>query len=69
MTEKRKYDSTVARIAGNIAGAMLDRMLVVRAGDSVGFTVESLSLVALQAVALARYIVAEVERTEPKADG
>jgi len=56
MAEKRKYDSTVARIAGNIAGHMLR--------DNDGDTRNS-EAVAVDAVYLARKIVAEVERTEP----
>lgn len=68
MAEKRKYDSTVARIAGNIAGAFMDRVLVVRQGGRMGFTTESVEHVAGASVAIARAIIAEVERTEPKAE-
>lgn len=50
--EKRKYDSTVARIAGNIAAGM----------DPLNTRDE---LIVEVAVRLARAIVAEVERTEP----
>lgn len=68
--EKRKYDSTVARIAGNVAGAMLDRVMVHSRGDetgqhSSGFSADTLILIAQESVMLARAIVAEVERTEP----
>ena len=56
MAEKRKYDSSVARIAGNIVGALLD------------FNRDEKDQVVVQrAVAIARAIVAEVERTEPGA--
>lgn len=63
MAEKRKYDSTVARIAGNIAAGL------------VGYDDQSGPYVPDQhqehtakiAVALARAIVAEVERTETEA--
>lgn len=60
MAEKKKYDSTVARIAGNLLSGSLhvynfnehgaDHIKVVRG-----------------AVAMARAIVAETERTEPEA--
>lgn len=66
MNEKRKYDSTVARMAGNIAGAFMERVLVVRQNDRLGFTAESIEHVAGAAVAIARAIVAETERTEPE---
>lgn len=52
--EKRKYDSSVARIAGNIASGMVDDLL----------TVESMSRIAHISVRLARAIVSEVERTD-----
>jgi uncharacterized cupin superfamily protein len=66
MNEKRKYDSTVARMAGNIAGAFMDRMVVVRQGDTVGFTAEDVAHIAGGSVLIARAIIAEVERTEPE---
>ncbi len=56
MTTKKKYDSTVARMAGNIlggAGAL--------APDWEDFHV-------VQAVRLARLIIKEVERTEEKVE-
>jgi hypothetical protein len=49
---KRKYDSTIARIAGNILSGFIP------IGEY------QMKLKAQQAVALARAIVAEVERTE-----
>lgn len=52
---KRTYDSTVARMAGNIAAGLLH--------GQVSYTHE---WVARQSVAIARAIVAEVERTELK---
>lgn len=53
----KKYDSTVARIAGNIlSGSMLSE------------DAEHRVQMAKRAVMLAREIVAEVERTEPKAE-
>jgi hypothetical protein len=59
MSEKRKYDSTVARIAGNIAGHILN--------DSYeGSETFSPASVAEAAVKVARAIVAETERTEPE---
>lgn len=59
MTDKKRYDATVARIAGNLLS-----------GREPG-TTEDLSYqdeqAVLWAVAMARAIVAEVERTEPTA--
>lgn len=52
--EKKKYDSTVARIAGNIASGMTEDIYK-----------RNFMHVATFAVAAARAIVAEVERTEP----
>lgn len=54
MSEKRTYDSTVARIAGDIASGLVDRFHD-RADQDV----------VRRAVWLARAIVAEVQRTEP----
>lgn len=65
-TVKRNYDSTVARMAGNIAGNMLDRVLVVRAGDHVTYSADTMILIARDAVMLAGAIVAETARTEPQ---
>lgn len=56
MSEKRKYDATVARIAGNIAGILEAER---------PYATDEEMRVAARAVALARAIVAEVERTEP----
>lgn len=53
---ERKYDSTVARIAGNIAGGFGPAALL--------YDVPTEKLAAV-AVDLARAIVAEVKRTEP----
>ena len=61
MSEKRKYDSTVARIAGNILGHLLQ----FEAADQQ-YDVDRLSETA---VMLARAIVAEVIDTEPVAEG
>lgn len=52
----RDYDQTVARIAGNIASAM--RLVVVDPEDC--------ERIAALVVRLARAIVVEVKRTEPK---
>lgn len=52
----RKYDSTIARIAGNIASRVGTNSPAADAD------------VARRCVALARAIVAEVERTEPTPD-
>ena len=53
-TVKRAYDSTVARIAGNIAGHMLQDT-----PNNDG------ARIATESVWLARLIVEEVKRTEP----
>lgn len=57
---RRKYDSTVARIAGNILSG--NGYLVLGDGESAE---NSRREYARFAVALARAVVAEVERTEP----
>ena len=62
MNEKRKYDSTVARIAGNIAGVVLT---MPSPPELTGRSDASVAFVARYSVQLARAIVAEVERTEP----
>jgi hypothetical protein len=51
---KRAYDSTVARMAGNIAAGMLTGYHHLDPGNVVKSSVN-----------LARAIIAEVERTEP----
>lgn len=58
MSEKRKYDSTVARIAGNILGGFVTT-------ESPRLTPGSAKDLAEEAVLLARAIVEEVQRTEP----
>jgi hypothetical protein len=58
MTEKKKYDTTIARIAGNLLSGY-DRAI----NDSMR------EAMARDAVALARAIVAEVQRTEPLPEG
>lgn len=57
--EKRKYDSTVARIAGNIASGFVSDPAVSWPMDEGAAKVLAKSF-----VMLARHIVAEVERTE-----
>jgi hypothetical protein len=60
MSEKRKYDSTVARIAGNLlSGVMANTGGVAQWSDVSDNAIEA-------AVVAARAIVAEVERTQPK---
>lgn len=59
MTEKRKYDSTIARIAGNIAAGIV---------DGYAWNQINIDTIAANVVALARAIVAEIERTEPRAE-
>jgi hypothetical protein len=60
--QKRDYDSTVARIAGNIACELLRSSWKAMPRSSMGDRHEA---VANAAVHLARAIVAEVKRTEP----
>lgn len=63
MIEKRKYDSTVARIAGNILSGHQRRT-----DDPDGLLSDSDKRLCRWAVNLARAIVAETERTEPRTD-
>lgn len=67
--EKRKYDSTVARIAGNIAGGIAGAFLTASFDPVRGtsLTDEKQQDIIIVAVDMARRIVAEVERTEPPA--
>lgn len=53
---KRKYDSTVARIAGNIASGFISNGM---------HRIDANWMTAKWSVELARAIVAETERTEP----
>lgn len=61
MSEKKKYDSTVARIAGNL----LSGVMANTNGSAQWDEVSSGAIEA--AVQAARAIVAEVQRTEPSA--
>lgn len=65
MSEKRKYDSTVARIAGNIASGCVSALSIHDGGMHISD--EQSREIARFTVGLAREIVAEVERTEPAA--
>lgn len=56
MNAKKKYDSTVARIAGNLLSGVWDR----------SSTDDEQEVIVEWAVSMARAIVAEVERTEPQ---
>jgi hypothetical protein len=63
---KRNYDSTVARIAGNIAAGLVSKADASAAGIyGVAKLADWMESVVLLSVGLARGIVAEVERTEP----
>ena len=63
MSEKKTLNaSTIARIAGNIAGTILQQT------HDPKYGVEALTLVARASVYIARAIAAEVERTEPTGD-
>lgn len=59
----KKYDSTVARIAGNIASGV--KMIPVREAEDADRS--DIEVAAILSVRLARAIIAEVERTEPEA--
>jgi hypothetical protein len=60
MNQKRTYDSTVARIAGNIASGFVSDPAVSWPMDAGAAKVLAKSF-----VMLAREIIAETERTEP----
>lgn len=66
MNEKRKYDSTVARIAGNIASGLASKPDL-KGGGTFGAegVAEWMQSIVLLSVGLARAIVAETQRTEP----
>jgi hypothetical protein len=55
---KPDYDTTLARIAGNIASSLAHR-----SADGEGWTEDA---IARYSVDIARQIVAEVKRTEPE---
>lgn len=57
MTQKRDYDSTVARIAGNLLSGFVS--------DNLHWWNKIPSEAVAQAVITARAIVAETKRTEP----
>jgi hypothetical protein len=59
--KEKKYDTTIARMAGNIAAGLVGR------GDLLILQKGLFATLAHDSVALARAIVAEVERTEPSA--
>lgn len=59
--ERKKYDSTVARIAGNVAGQAMQ-------GHDWTDGDDAYVRLAIHCVKVARAIVAEVERTEPAKD-
>lgn len=63
---KRDYDSTVARIAGNIASGLASKTDV-RGSGMLGpeGLAEWIRSITLLSVGLARAIVAETKRTEP----
>lgn len=63
---KRTYDSMVARIAGNIASGPLGAKYQEQAVKADWTADVQDSFVAHRCVALARDIVAEVQRTEPE---
>jgi hypothetical protein len=61
---KPDYDTTLARIAGNIAGHMWS---VPTPAGQIGASLKRTPLeVGRESVAIARAIVAEVKRTEPR---
>ena len=65
----KKYDSTVARIAGNIASGLVSKPDPNGSGlNGVDGLSEWARSVTLLSVMLARAIVAETKRTEPEPD-
>lgn len=67
MNEKRRYDSTVARIAGNIASGLVSKADLNASGfNGPEALAEWCRSVVILSVGLARGIVTETERTEPK---
>lgn len=70
MAEQKKYDSTVARIAGNIASGMMSGWVPNRvlghAGPLDPEAVDRMQRIVTHAVAMARAIVAEVQRPAPE---
>lgn len=67
--EKRKYDSTVARIAGNIASRAFTMAELHTIGQGYSPNRVDVTCVSAGAVILARAIVAETIRTEPTSAG
>lgn len=61
---KRKYASSVARRAGNIASGLVDKLTFMQDDPATAIKVD-VRAIAFTSVALARAIVAEVQRTEP----
>lgn len=67
MNEKRRYDSTVARIAGNIASGLVSKADINGSGfNGPEGIAEWCRSVVILSVGLARGIVTETERIEPK---
>jgi len=64
----KKYDSTVARIAGNLLSGAFDAPDYQRIGYDGEVISEGHDRVVRGAVIIARAIVAEVQRTEPQGD-
>ncbi len=64
----RKYDSTVARIAGNIMSGVYDYAQLHKLGQGAEPPGTNSRLAARGAVVIARAIIEEVERTEPAVD-
>lgn len=66
MMTKRKYDTTIARIAGNIASGLASKTDLNGSGfngaEGIADWAKSITLISVH---LARAIVAEVQRTEP----
>lgn len=68
MAEKKKYDSTIARIAGNIAAGIAPLHGKTFVAPEERWAIVNKSLIAAECVELARLIAAEVERTEPPSE-
>ena len=60
----KTYDSTVARMAGNIAAGLVSQIQIYRYLNET--STEVTEAIAKDAVRIARQIIAEIERPEPQ---
>lgn len=62
----KTYDSTVARMAGNIAAGLVSQIQIYRYLNLNETSTEVTEAIAEDAVRIARQIIAEIERPEPQ---